>query len=119
MHVAAHRALLKNKQPGLDFQKSEQEAADRLSHQPHHLEMGKRGVITLVIFKDPSPASLSSSSFQSWHWECLNCFVFLFSVGRVLAEKVHRISSQILLIPQGQLKCYLLQKTSHGPLAIP
>lgn len=41
MRVAAHRVLLKNKQPGLDFQKSEQEVADHLSHQPHHLEDGK------------------------------------------------------------------------------
>lgn len=110
-HVAAHRVLLKNKQPGLDFQKSEQEAADRLSHQPHHLEMGKRGVITLVTFKGPPPASLSSSSFQSWHWECLNCFVFVLSGPCFDRES---ISSQILLIPQGQLKCYLLRKPPMG-----
>ena len=121
MHWTAHRVLLKNKQPGLDFQKSEQEAPDHLSQQPHHLEdetqhwEWKRGVIILVTFKDPPPAPLSSSSFQSWHWECF----FVFFALSVLTEKVHHISPQILLIPQGQLKCYVLQKTSCGPLAIP
>lgn len=38
-------------------------------------------MIILETFKDPPPASLSSSSFQSWHWECLNCFVFFVLSG--------------------------------------
>lgn len=93
--------LLKNKELGLAFQKSEQKAADHLSQNPAILQTGNSAQSGEVIYPgDLQGASPTPSScLQTWYCECLDCNAFLFSVGHVLTGKVHHISSQILLIP--------------------